>query len=87
MALDVGVMGLQRELDLEDDEYLRKVVQVGCCCLPCIHCSNWAWFVEEILAFCTRLRYTHCREFNAFVLPNNAKFYTVRNIQYYLYIN
>jgi len=28
MALDVGVMGLQRELDLEDDEYLRKVVQV-----------------------------------------------------------
>ena len=22
-----------------------------CCCLPCNHCSNWTWVVEEILAF------------------------------------
>ena len=35
-----------------------------CCCLPCNHCSNWTWVVEEILAFGTRLRSTHCREFN-----------------------
>ena len=24
---------------------------VCCCCLPCNHCSNWTWVVEEILAF------------------------------------
>ena len=37
----------------------------NCCrCLPCNHCSNWTWVVEEILAFGTRLRSTHCREFN-----------------------
>ena len=23
-----------------------------CCCLPCIHCSNWTLVVEEMLAFC-----------------------------------
>ena len=35
-----------------------------CCrCLPCNHCSNWTWVVEEILAFGTRLRSTHCSEF------------------------
>ena len=33
-----------------------------CWCLPCNHCSNWTWVVEEILAFGTRLRSTHCRE-------------------------
>ena len=32
--------------------------------LTCNHCSNWTWVVEEILAFGTRLRSTHCREFN-----------------------
>ena len=33
----------------------------GCCCLPCNHCSNWTWVIEEIWAFGTRLRSTHCR--------------------------
>ena len=31
----------------------RAFIQVGaiascCCCLPCNHCSNWTWVVEEI---------------------------------------
>ena len=39
-------------------------IHTCCCCLPCNHCSNWTWVVEEILAFGTRLRSTHCREFN-----------------------
>ena len=35
---------------------------VWCCsCLPCDHCSNCPWVVEEVLA--KRLRSTHCREF------------------------
>ena len=40
-----------------------KVLRIaaGCCCLPCAHCSNWTWFVAEILAFVNRLRSTHCR--------------------------
>ena len=25
-------------------------VWICCCCLPCNHCSNWTWVVEEILA-------------------------------------
>ena len=32
-----------------------------CCCLPCNHCSNWTWVVEETLANVNRLRSTHCR--------------------------
>ena len=40
------------------------LVQKWCCCLPCNHCINWTWVVEEILAFGTRLRSTHCKEFN-----------------------
>ena len=34
-----------------------------CCCLLCNHCNNWTWVVEVFLAFGTRLRSTHCREF------------------------
>ena len=29
-----------------------------CCCLPCNHCRNWTWVVEEILAYGDRLRST-----------------------------
>ena len=52
-----------------------------CCCLPCNHCSNWTWVVEEILAFFfgTRLRSTHCREFNYLKLCKPA--YFVRTTQ------
>ena len=45
-----------------------------CCCLPCNHCSNRTWVVEEILAFGTRLRSTHCREFNYLKLCRPAYF-------------
>ena len=45
-----------------------------CCCLPCNHCSNWTWVVLEILAFGTRLRSTHCREFNYLKLCRPAHF-------------
>ena len=45
-----------------------------CCCLPCNHCSNWTWFVKEILAFGTRLRSTHCKEFNYLKLSRPAYF-------------
>ena len=46
-----------------------KFIQVhNCCCcccrLPSNHCRNWAWVVEEILAYGNRLRSTHCREFH-----------------------
>ena len=34
-----------------------------CCSLPCNHCSNWTWVVEEILAYGNRLRSMHCRKF------------------------
>ena len=37
---------------------------ICCCCLPCNHCSNWTWVVEEISAFGNMLRSTHCMEFN-----------------------
>ena len=40
-------------------------IQMCCCCSPCNLCSNWTRVVEEILAFGTRLRSTHCREFNS----------------------
>ena len=35
-----------------------------CCCrlLPCNHCSNWTWVLEEISAYGSKLRSTHCRE-------------------------
>ena len=29
------------------------------CCLLCEHCSNWTWVIEEVLAYCNRLRSTH----------------------------
>ena len=44
------------------------------CCLPCNHCSNWTWVVEEILAFGNRLRSTYCREFNYLKLCRPAHF-------------
>ena len=35
-----------------------------CCCIPCNHCSNWTWVVEEILAFGTR--HWHLEDKNSF---------------------
>ena len=43
-----------------------------CCCLPCNHFSNWAWVVEDSLAFW--LRSTHCREFLYLKLYNLVKY-------------
>ena len=44
---------------------LFNSTEKGCCyCLPCNHCSNWTWAVEQILAYGNRLRSTHCRESN-----------------------
>ena len=51
-----------------------------CCCLPCNHCSNWTWVVEEILAFGTRLRSTQCKEFKYLKLCRPA--YFVRTTQF-----
>ena len=31
--------------------FLAEPIRHICCCLPCNHCSNWTWIVEEILAF------------------------------------
>ena len=45
-----------------------------CCCLPCDHCSNWTWVVEEILAYSIKLRFTHCREFHYLKLCRPAYF-------------
>ena len=28
-----------------------------CCCLPCDHCRNWTWVVEEILTYGNRAFY------------------------------
>ena len=47
-----------------DNSELNCIIHGCCCCLPCNHCSNWTWLVEEVLAFGNRLRYTHCREFH-----------------------
>ena len=45
-----------------------------CCCLPCNHCSNWTWVVEEMFAYGYRLRSTHCREFHYLKLCRLAYF-------------
>ena len=37
--------------------FYMKVRYACCCCLPCNHCSNWTWVVEEILVFGNRLPY------------------------------
>ena len=58
-----------------------RLEDICCCGLPCNHCSNWTWVVEEILAFGTRLRSTHCREFNYLKLCRPA--YFVRTTQLY----
>ena len=56
-------------------ESLNITVLIVCrCCLPCNHCSNWTWVVKEILAFGTRLRSTHCKEFNYLKLCRPAYF-------------
>ena len=47
-------------------------IHICCCCLPCNHCSNWTWGVLEFLAFGTRLRSTHCREFKYLKLCNRT---------------
>ena len=39
-----------------------RVQGTCCCCLPCNHCSNFTWVVEEILAYGNRLRSTPCRD-------------------------
>ena len=44
------------------DEYYKLIGW----CLPCNHCSNWTWVVEEILPYGNRLRFTQCREFPIF---------------------
>ena len=74
---------------------LRNGLSICCCCLPCNHCSNWTWVVEEILAFGTRLLSTHCREFNYLKLCRPAYFVRTTqllphphllNIAYYTFI-
>ena len=54
----------RRRLQRRQEPYPGTEMSSCCCCLPCNHCSNWTWVVEEILAFGARLRSTHCREFN-----------------------
>ena len=86
---NVGVGGLPVHADAADCVLVhrgRVVLRtpiarnlICCCCLPCNHCSNWTWVVEEILAFGTRLRSTHCREFNYLKLCRPA--YFVRTTQ------
>ena len=61
--------------------FYHQTFKNPCCCLPCNHCSNWTW-VEEILAFGTRLRSTHCREFNYLKLCRPAYFVRTTNIDY-----
>ena len=55
-------------------------VTMCCCCLPCKHCSNWTWVVEEILAYGNRLRSTHCREFHYLKLCRPAYFVRTLNL-------
>ena len=58
-----------------------------CCCLPCNHCINWTWVVEEILAFYgPRLHSTHCREFNYLKLPHYYLTLTTSRSIYVIYI-
>ena len=56
------------------DRMIAICLKKCCRCLPCDHCSNWTWVVEEILAYGDRLRSTHCREFHYMKLCRPAYF-------------
>ena len=58
--------------DSDSEEDVGKNISLCCCCLPCNHCSNWTWVVEEIFVFCKRLRSTPCR-----YLYWTANFYSI----------
>ena len=57
-----------------------------CCSLPCNNCSKWTWVVEEILAFGTRLRSTHCWEFNYLKLCRPATITSISTILLFFFI-
>ena len=58
-----------------------------CCCLTFNRSSNYAWVVEELLAYGNRLHSMHCREFHYLKLCRPAYFVrTTRLYIIYIYI-
>ena len=67
-------MGRKNINNYHDCVFSYLIPYLLCCCLPCNHCSNWTWVVEEILPFGTRMRCTHCRVFNYLKLCRSTYF-------------
>ena len=59
----------------EDDFHLYFFpLLFACCCLPCNHCSNWTWKVEEMFANGNRVNSMQCRDLRYFKLRRPANF-------------